>query len=210
MKVTPFVYDQFKGTALSICDRYELMSHLMARRATLYARSLSCGSRAEKRYLAKVCIGTLSLWMTSPRPLYQPAVPRQGRGQLSSGLCSDVIRLATHSSFNLQHVHVARRKGCRTVEKLCGLFPKGLNQQVVQLQLLQLCNDLLFVPTHLRKQAAETVVRMIVPFGILKKYIKFQNIRKPNSIIYMDQCFWRWEKAKVPGENPCRENAIPT
>lgn len=45
----------------------------MARRATLYARSASCGSRAEKRYFAKVCMGTLSLWMTSPRPLNGPA-----------------------------------------------------------------------------------------------------------------------------------------
>lgn len=48
---------------------------LMARRATLYARSASCGSKAEKRYLAKVCMGTLSLWMTSPRPLNGPAGP---------------------------------------------------------------------------------------------------------------------------------------
>lgn len=49
---------------------------LIARRATLYARSASCGSKAEKRYLAKVCMGTLSLWMTSPRPLNGPAEPR--------------------------------------------------------------------------------------------------------------------------------------
>lgn len=52
-------------------------SDLIARRATLYARSASWGSRAEKRYLAKVCMGTLSLWMTSPRPLNGPAAPRE-------------------------------------------------------------------------------------------------------------------------------------
>lgn len=49
----------------------------MARRATLYARSASCGRRAEKRYVAKVCMGTLSLWITSPRPLNGPAGPAE-------------------------------------------------------------------------------------------------------------------------------------
>ncbi len=50
----------------------EKESHLIARRPSLYARSVSCGRRAVKRYLANVCMGTLSLWMTSPRPLKGP------------------------------------------------------------------------------------------------------------------------------------------
>lgn len=50
-------------------------TNLMARKASLYARSASWGSRAENRYLAKVCMGTLSRWMTSPKPLKGP--PRQ-------------------------------------------------------------------------------------------------------------------------------------
>lgn len=30
-----------------------------------------------KRYLANVCIGTLSRWIISPKPLYGPAVGRE-------------------------------------------------------------------------------------------------------------------------------------
>jgi len=59
-------------------------TNLMARKASLYARSASCGSRAENRYLAKVCIGTLSRWMTSPKPLKGPPRLKQSLSAIIS------------------------------------------------------------------------------------------------------------------------------
>lgn len=53
-------------------EQNKTCTNLMARKASLYARSASWGSRAENRYLAKVCMGTLSRWITSPRPLKGP------------------------------------------------------------------------------------------------------------------------------------------
>lgn len=58
-------------------------TNLMARKASLYARSASWGSRAENRYLAKVCIGTLSRWITSPKPLKGPPTSKSHWPSLS-------------------------------------------------------------------------------------------------------------------------------
>lgn len=49
-------------------------TYRIALSAILYASSASWGSRQVKRYLANVCIGTLSRWIISPKPLYGPAV----------------------------------------------------------------------------------------------------------------------------------------
>lgn len=69
-------------------------TNLMARKASLYARSASWGSRAENRYLAKVCMGTLSRWMTSPKPLKGPPRQKQSLSAIIS-TAGSVARVCT-------------------------------------------------------------------------------------------------------------------
>lgn len=63
--------------------RQLMNTYRMALSAVLYANSASWGRREVKRYLANVCIGTLSRWMTSPKPLYGPPA---GKTNTMSGL----------------------------------------------------------------------------------------------------------------------------
>lgn len=73
-------------------EQNKTCTNLMARKASLYARSASWGSRAENRYLAKVCMGTLSRWITSPRPLKGPPRCKQNPSAIAvlsvAGVCA--------------------------------------------------------------------------------------------------------------------------
>lgn len=69
--------EQFpRGESLASA-RQAMSTYRIALSAILYASSASWGRRQVKRYLANVCIGTLSRWIISPKPLYGPAVGKE-------------------------------------------------------------------------------------------------------------------------------------
>lgn len=83
-----------------------------------------------------MCIGTLSRWMTSPRPLKGPAAPGGDKAHI----------FLLSQAFLTHKIH----RQSRTFQQLNGLLPEGLDQEVVQLQFLEFGNDLLLIATHLQ------------------------------------------------------------